>query len=116
MNLKELKDHVDFLVAQAQMQHLAPEEVSVGVKVKTVNSVGGTPTVGIKGIHLGFDWDHGRCLIQPEADLREIGRDELAALRKSHEELGWSWYKINKIKRENEVLTQKLNGQVDSKS
>jgi hypothetical protein len=108
MNLKELKSQVDFLVDNCMMSHQDPSQVTVGIMVETVGSVGGTPTVPLKGIHLGFDWDRGRALVQPETMLREIGRDEITAMRKAHDELSWSWYKINKIKRENEALKQKI--------
>jgi hypothetical protein len=93
MNLHELKLHVDRLVELSHLQHLDPTEVTVGIMVKTVGSVGRTPTVPLKSIQLGFDWDRGKCLLQPESDLREIGRDELAALRKSYDDMGWAMLK-----------------------
>lgn len=38
------------------------------------NQIGPTPTVGIKNMMQGFDWDNHVILIKPEIELVEKGR------------------------------------------
>lgn len=32
-------------------------------------TLGGLPAVKVKGVHMGFDWDHGRCFLAPDTRL-----------------------------------------------
>ena len=105
MTLEELKE---FLEHALRHQRHDPTAMQIGIVVQTAGSVGGTPTVGVKNLSIGFDWDNGKILIYPDKDLREIGRDEIKAIRDKYEELGWSQYKIDNIKRENKQLKEKL--------
>lgn len=109
MNLKELKDQVDWLYEnQGRHMHIPPENITVGIVVKNVGTVGGTPTTNIKSIHAGFDWDNGRLLIYPEKDLRVIESDEMLALRKSHEKYGWTQYENRNLKSDIKKLNAKI--------
>lgn len=80
----------------------------VVISVTTVGYVGGTPTVKVKNVFSGFDWDNGKLIICPEVKLREINKDEIETLKKNYDELGWKKYKIDDLKRENKKLKKEL--------
>ena len=109
MNLKELKEQVDWLYErQLGRHHQAPEDITVSIVVKTVGTVGGTPGVGVKSMQSGFDWDNGKLMIFPEKDLRSIEADELERLRKASDKEGWAQYENMTLKRENKKLKEEV--------
>ena len=55
MRVKELRDYLNSL----ESYH---DNDVVCVRVFDPKTFGGTPTVSIKSIHNGFDWDSGRLL------------------------------------------------------
>jgi hypothetical protein len=83
MNLKEFAKRVNEIVRVAEMQHKDVENIDVKIYVKVVGTVGPLPTVDIKHIGIGVDWDSGRCIITPEKDLRETTRDEISAIKRN---------------------------------
>jgi hypothetical protein len=109
MNLKELKEQVDWLY-ESQLRHNypAPDGVTVSIVVKTAGTVGGTPCVGVKSMQSGFDWDNGKLMIFPEKDLRSIEADELERLRKASDKEGWAQYENVTLKRENKKLKEEI--------
>jgi hypothetical protein len=109
MNLKELKEQVDWLY-ESQLRHNypAPDGVTVSIVVKTAGTVGGTPCVGVKSMQSGFDWDNGKLMIFPEKDLRYIEADELERLRKDSDKEGWAQYENVTLKRENKKLKEEI--------
>ena len=96
MNLQELADRVNETLKVAKLHHKDPSEIEVSIYVKAVGTVGPLPTIPVKHIGLGIDWDAGKCIITPEKDLREIDRDELQSLRKKFDEMGWAYYEETK--------------------
>ena len=109
MNLKELKEQVDWLYEnQLLRHHQAPEDITVSIVVKTAGTVGGTPGVGVKSMQSGFDWDNGKLMIFPEKDLRSIEADELERLRKASDKEGWAQYENVNLKRENKKLKEEV--------
>jgi len=109
MNLKELKDQIDWLYEhQMQPMQLKPEMITVGIVIKTAGSIGGTPVVGVKSIHVGFDWDASKLMIFADSDVREIKADELLALRKANEKDGWAQYENAGLKSDIKKLTAKI--------
>lgn len=109
MNLKEFKEQVDRSVEnQLRHVHKPPESITVGIVVKTVGTVGGTPIIGVKSMQAGFDWDQGVLLVFPEKDLRLIEADELLALRKASEKDGWAQYENHNLKSEIKKLNAKI--------
>ena len=109
MNLKELKEQVDWLYEHQLLRHQhAPEDITVSIVVKTAGTVGGTPGVGVKSMQSGFDWDNGKLMIFPEKDLRSIEADELERLRKASDKEGWAQYENVNLKRENKKLKEEL--------
>ena len=99
MNLKELKNTVDWLLSQCELSREDPEKMNVGISVKRIGQIGGTPIVNIKCINFGFDWDAGKIIVAPESDLREIDRDEFKLLQKKYDELGFKYLKKTKEKK-----------------
>jgi hypothetical protein len=84
------------------------QDWQVVIPVYRVGAVGGTPSVGIKIVTSGFDWDNGRIFIRPETELREIDRDEIKTMQDKYEELGWKHYEISGLKKENEKLRKRI--------
>ena len=67
MNLLELKEWADDAVKDAWEP---PEKTSVQIIIHRPG-VGPTPSVPIRSIHVGFDWNKGKVLIHPEIRLKE---------------------------------------------
>lgn len=70
MNLKQLKDRIDFLYKISRN----PEQINVYITTSD-KSISGRAKCGIKGVHLGFDWEHNQLRIDPEDKL--IKKDEV---------------------------------------
>lgn len=55
-------------------------------------SIGGRPSIGIKAVHPGFDWDSGSVFLYPEVDVRATGpaflREQMMT-RELSDILGW---------------------------
>jgi hypothetical protein len=67
MKLSELKTAIDVAIKNSRTEDFnAVIEVTMPYA-----TVGGTPTVGIKSAHLGFDWNHGKFFIVPDVPLSE---------------------------------------------
>jgi len=96
MNLQEFADRVNETLLIAKLQHKDPTEIKVGIRVKVIGTIGSLPTVPVKNIMMGFDWDKGTCIITPEKDLRETDRDEIQAIQKKFDDMGWAYYEANK--------------------
>jgi len=84
------------------------QDWQVVIPVYRVGAVGGTPSVDIKIVRAGFDWDSGRIFIEPETRLREIDRDEIKTMQDKYEELGWKHYEISGLKSENKKLRKRI--------
>lgn len=52
----------------------ADVKIEIVVK-KPFGTIGGTPTVPVKNMYMGFDWDNGKFLIYPEENLMEYDVD-----------------------------------------
>lgn len=104
MNLLELKQIIDRTIDTVHN----PEQVTVRISTFKTGTAGHLPCTDVKSAWKGFDWEAGSFIITPEKDLREIDRDEIKSLRNQYEELGWSLYKVGKVKKENEMLKQKI--------
>ena len=109
MNLLELKQQIDRMIEVTSKRHIEPENIAVGIKVFRLGTVGPTPIVNVKSLIQGFDWDNGKLIITAETDLREIGRDEIASLLDKFDEIGWTQYEVDSLKRENKRLKNLLS-------
>lgn len=83
-------------------------ELTVVIPVKVAGSVAAQPYVNLKSISAGFDWDQGKLFLYPEVDLRECNRDELTAIQKRLDEIGWDMYENRNLKAENKRLKKQL--------
>ena len=108
MNLEEFKQAIDFAHQQCEHPYQTPEEITVRIPVFRLGGAGHRPCVDVTNATLGFDWEKGSFLIIPAKELREIDCDEVKKLRDEYEELSWSLYKINQLKRTNKELQRRL--------
>ena len=106
MNLHELKQAVDHAYNSFDLRD--PTQVTVYIHTVKVGTAGHVPCTAITSAGMGIDWEARSFLIRPEHELREIDRDEIKSLRDQYEELGWTSYKVTKIKKENERLKQQI--------
>ena len=49
------------------------------------SSMGGKPSVDVTQVHAGFDWDHGKVFIYPDAKLYPVGDEFLQGKELAHE-------------------------------
>lgn len=84
------------------------DDLDVVIPVYRVGTAGPIPAVNVSRAFEGFDWDKGRLILHPGSQLREIGRDEVKAIREKYEELSWSHYKISTIKKALITKAQRL--------
>lgn len=106
MNLLELKETIDNLVCRYDDYEL--KQVRVCIPIKTPSAIGGTPCVDIERVSNGFDWDKGKLMLCPTEDLSKTDHDYMAKIRKEAENIGWSVYEFNNLKREVKRLRKQL--------
>ena len=95
MNLSELKQLVD---RYYRPEHEDPEVV-IEIRLP-YSTVGGTPTVKIKNVGMGFDWDRGKFILRPEEPLCPEDRDFAKQMREMQERVGWAAYENRRLKAE----------------
>lgn len=71
MNLKELKEIVDFEIKNLR-EYEKPEDISVLITLSE-SSMGARASSSIKYIGMGFDWEHGQFRIEPSLSLVRKG-------------------------------------------
>jgi hypothetical protein len=72
------------------------------------STVGSIPSVGIKSIINGFDWDAGKTIIIPEKDLTYPNDEFVQGMKKLQDECGWLKYENGGLKREIKKLKKLL--------
>ena len=73
MNLLELKQVVDTMLGYVDN----PEEITVYITTSEP-SIGSRSKTGVRGVHLGFDWEMGQCRIEPEEFLvKDVERERI---------------------------------------
>jgi rubrerythrin len=100
MKLSELKQVIELY--KSHTPEWKDEELVV--VVKTSGSVGGTPSVKVKSLHSGFDWDSGKLMIYTEEPVMKVNQQTLDELRKEAEKIGWDMYENRNLKSENKKL------------
>ena len=73
MKATELKKILDFALSH---QTYSDDDFDIVVRVKEP-WVGPTPAIGVKQVHIGFDWDSGRIIFEPNLDLALHNKDIL---------------------------------------
>ena len=104
MKLSELHRLVN--VYQERMMREDPEVV-VQIKLP-YSTMGGQPTVSVKSLQMGFDWDHGKFILIPEENLTPADRDFAQQMRKMQDDLGWVKNENYKLKAEIKKLKKQL--------
>lgn len=87
--------------------HYENPEVVIKIKLP-YSTVGGQPTVPVKSMHMGFDWDKGKFIIYPEEELTPSDRDFAEKMRKMQEDLGWTMSENRSLKAEIKQLRKRL--------
>ncbi|BET96977.1 hypothetical protein [Xenorhabdus taiwanensis] len=99
MELQGTKEALDSL-------HSHKASAPLRLVIHQPGGIGGTPTVGMKAIHAGFDWDSNTILIYPEEQLTRLTPDEVAAITKSISK-GQSWHSQQQLKEYRQRLEEK---------
>lgn len=110
MQLQEAKEAMECLLPQHNSTELR-------IIIHQPGGLGPSPTVGIRAIHAGFDWNSNTILIYPEEQLTRLTSDEVAVITKSVSK-GQSWHTQQQFKKlrqqlaasqqENSMLKQQL--------
>jgi hypothetical protein len=111
MKLSELHRLVNVYHNEERMVREDPEVV-IQIKLP-YSTVGAQPTVPVKFISMGFDWDAGKFMITPEENLTPADRDFAEKMRKMQEDLGWAKYENRSLKAEIKQLRKQLGEQND---
>ena len=104
MKFSELKRLVDLYHRDG---HHEDPEVVVQIKLPYA-TVGSTPTVKIKNVQMGFDWDHGKFIFATEEDLTPGDRDFAKQMKEMQERAVWADYENRNLKAEIRRLKKKL--------
>jgi hypothetical protein len=107
MKLSELKRLVDHYHRD---DHYEDPEVVIQIKLP-YNTVGGMPTVKVKSVQMGFDWNSGKFIITPEEDLTPSDRDFAKQMKDMQDRAGWADYENRNLKAEISKLQRKLNNE-----
>jgi len=87
--------------------HYEDPVVVINIKLP-YSTVGGQPTVPVKNISMGFDWDQGKFMITPEEGLTPSDRDFAKQMREMQERAGWADYENRNLKAEIRRLQKKM--------
>ena len=82
------------------------DEVMISIKLPYV-TVGARPMVAVKSAGSGFDWEHGKFILNPEENLTPADRDFAAQMKKWQDDLGWAQYENRNLKAEVKKLKAK---------
>ena len=106
MKLSELHRLVN---AHYHEERMVREDPEVVIQIKLpYSTVGARPSVPIKHIGMGFDWDAGKFIITPEENLTPADRDYAEQMRKMQDDLGWVKLENHKLKQEIKNLKKQL--------
>jgi len=83
-------------------------DLKVRIKVCSPGGLGATPTVEVKSVMRGIDWDSGSFLITPEKPLTVLTDEQLEAVKKvAKDAQSYESYAYNKkLKAENAALAK----------
>lgn len=84
----------------------------LSVEVYAPGTVGGSPTVPVIGLRLGYDWDSGKLIIRPEKLLTQLTQEQVQAIEKSVRD-GQSWHAYERYK-EHKAVEKELSDQLAS--
>jgi hypothetical protein len=103
MKLSELKDLIDGYV------QFIGEDPNVVIAIELpYSTVGATPTVPLKLVTNGFDWDKGKFILKPEENLTPADRDFADQMKRMQEDLGIAKLENRRLKSEIKKLKEQL--------
>jgi hypothetical protein len=105
MKFSELKRMVDL---HHRPDHYEDPEVVIQIKLP-YTTVGAHPSVQLKTVWPGFDWDKGKFILVPEEPLTPSDRDFAEQMKKMQEKLGWAELENRNLKAEIRRLKKQLN-------
>ena len=79
--------------------HYEDPEVVIQIKLP-YTTVGSHPSVPLKTVWKGFDWDAGKFILVPEENLTPSDRDFAEQMKKMQEKLGWAELENRNLKTE----------------
>jgi len=103
MKLSELKRFVD----RALEYERDDPDVVIQIKLP-YSTVGARPSVGVKSVQKGFDWDAGKFILTPEEPLTPSDRDFDKQMRDMQERAGWADSENRRLKAELNQLKKKI--------
>ena len=109
MKFSELKRLVDL---HHRPDHYEDPEVVIQIKLPYV-TVGAKPSVSLKSVQMGFDWEHGKFILMPEENLTPSDRDFAEQMKKMQDRAGWADYENRGLKAEIKKLKKQLKEQND---
>lgn len=103
MKLSELKQFVD----RALEYQRDDPQVVIQIRLP-YSTVGAQPSVQVKSVHMGFDWDQGKFIFTPEEELTPSDRDFAKQMRDMQERAGWADSENRNLKAEIRRLQKKI--------
>ena len=100
--LKQLVEHVTWMLTDQN------ENNTVKIQIRVAGSIGSTPTVDIKNITAGFDWDSGKIIITPTVELQEFDPPAHKKIMEMYDKVGLTQIENRHLKRENAKLKEML--------
>ena len=105
MKLSELKA----LIERHTQFMRAYEDPEVVIKIKMpYSTVGASPSVKVKDVQMGFDWDAGKFILTPEEPLTPSDRDFAKQMTEMQERAGWADHENRNLKAEISRLKKQL--------
>ena len=104
MKLSELKRLVDLY---CRPEHYEDPEVVIEIKLP-YSTVGARPSVPVKTVYNGFDWEAGRFYLVPEENLTPSNRDFAKQMKEMLDRAGWADYENRNLKAEIRRLKKQL--------
>jgi len=110
MNLEELYNTVSFAYDRVNSYggSLPADQIELVIPVKVIGTAGPLPSVKVKHLSMGMDWNKGKILVTPEVNLRICDQDEIVELKERYEELALSVSEVASLKRDNEKLRKTI--------
>ena len=103
MKLSELIEKLDLIPVDHYDRHTVVIEIT-----KPFATVGGTPTIPVKAVMCGFDWDNGKFIIVPAEPLMKADNDFAKKMKNLQTRLGQADYENHRLKSEIKRLKQQI--------
>ena len=103
MKLSELKRFID----RHNLMEREDPEVVIRIKMP-YTTVGASPTVKVKNVQMGFDWDAGKLMLYPEEHLTPSDRDFAKQMTEMQERAGNADYENRNLKAEIRRLKKQI--------